>query len=159
MLLFHPVVLSLILKQIVVLVSVICFFEGTLRFNTVHRSTFANCFYNWEDWFGCVNLQECSLIRPILGSFKPNTTSELFQSCNGVQFSDFDFCVSGFILRYGAVYAPDGTNISYKPRPNECFGFSRVFNSVIWYITSHVSDETSCSSLVNINPHVPKFIS
>nr|WDW25665.1 MAG: NS7a [Canine coronavirus] len=129
--------------------------DGAVKFDTVQRATFANCFFNWEDWFNCSDSVECDLVQSILSAFVPNDTVDMFQHCNGIKVSDFDNCVDGFIMRYGALYVPDGTHVSYVPQKKECFGQLKVLNSVIWFITDHVSNETCCSSRSMINPFVP----
>nr|QBG64651.1 NS7a [Alphacoronavirus UKMa1] len=120
--------------------------DGSVSFDTVHRATFANCYFSWEDWFNAS-----------LGAFRPVDVNGMFQKCNGISASDFDNCVSGFILRYGALYTPDGTHVSYEPQEGECFGQLKFVSSVIWFITDHVANEICCSHRTNINPLVPKI--
>lgn len=129
--------------------------DGAVKFDTVQRTTFANCYFNWEEWFSCEGSSDCDIVRPILSAFVPNDTYDMFQKCNGIRVSDFDNCVNGFIMRYGALYVPEGTYVSYVPQKNECFGQLKVLNSVIWFITDHVSNETCCSNRATINPFVP----
>ncbi|AQW43027.1 ORF6 [Coronavirus AcCoV-JC34] len=127
--------------------------DGTVSFDTVHRVTFANCFFNWEDWFGCTS--DCDLMAPLLSAFMPANTSEMFQVCNGISVPDFDNCVSGFVMRYGALYVPDDTHVKYVPEKNECFGQLKFMNNVIWFITSHLTNEICCSNRIAANPFIP----
>ncbi|UHL62020.1 orf6 protein [Fievel mouse coronavirus] len=131
--------------------------DGAVRFDTVDRATFSNCYFNWEDWFDCTGRPECELVKPILAAFMPNDTAGLFQQCNGIKAIDFDTCVNGFVIRYGALFVPDGA-LTYSPLPGECFGQRRVLTSVIWYITEHVRNDLCCSHREASNPFVPNLI-